>query len=63
MKADDLARRRARGLSILVIGAMTIMLGSRLIKPKRRKSEALLAYLALCKELSETREGRRRMAP
>jgi DNA-binding SARP family transcriptional activator/TolB-like protein len=56
MKADELARRRARGLSILVIGAMTIMLDSHLIKPKRRKSAALLAYLALCKELSETRE-------
>ncbi|MFI4997226.1 MAG: BTAD domain-containing putative transcriptional regulator [Hyphomicrobiales bacterium] len=56
MKTDDPARRGARGLSILVIGAMTMMFDSRAIKPKRRKSEALLAYLALCQGLSETRE-------
>jgi len=54
--ADDLARRGARGLSIVVIGAVTMMFGSRAIKPKRRKSEAMLAYLALCQGLSETRE-------
>ena len=43
-------------LSILVIGAMTMAFGGRDIKPKRRKSQALLAYLALCQGLSETRE-------
>ncbi|SDR59906.1 DNA-binding transcriptional activator of the SARP family [Rhizobiales bacterium GAS191] len=56
MKADDLARRGARVLSILVVGAMTMAFGGRDIKPKRRKSQALLAYLALCHGLSETRE-------
>jgi DNA-binding SARP family transcriptional activator len=43
-------------LSILVVGAVAMTFGGRDVKLKRRKSQALLAYLSLCQGLSETRE-------
>jgi len=41
---------------MLVVGAIRMAIGGHAIKLKRRKSQALLAYLALCQGVSETRE-------